>query len=257
MIDQRFGITEGLVIAGVPVVGYWLAFLYELGYCKYFDIPSAFIQIGVLNVLVTMIGILGVLGLINLYLNPVFMLCRGIPGPIRNPLLLVGFLLAVFAGYSIVWRVSLAQFTLVAIMFILPIIFLEFILPLWTQKKVTGYLNKLEAQNMIELKQETLIERMSSIVGRRIFLAAAFIFVVSLAAYFSGGYEAKKQIDFMVVNDLTESVVLKKDGDTYLVAQFDRKGKTVSNNFSLVSGKYPFHFRYERVGPLLPIGLEK
>jgi len=56
MTNQRFGLTEGLVIAVVPATGYWFAFLYELGYCKYFEIPPAFIEIGLLNVLVAIIG---------------------------------------------------------------------------------------------------------------------------------------------------------------------------------------------------------
>lgn len=51
MTETRVGITEALLIAAVPVVGYWIAYLYELGYCRWFGMPPYFIEIGILNVL--------------------------------------------------------------------------------------------------------------------------------------------------------------------------------------------------------------
>jgi hypothetical protein len=257
MTDQRFGLTEGLVIAGVPAAGYWFAFLYELGYCKYFDIPPAFIEIGILNILVAIIGLGGAFALIHLYADPVFVLSRRLAKPIRRALLRISLPVVLFAGYALVVRLTFIQFILVLALFFVPLAFFEFIFPLITQRNISGYLNKLDAQNRIELEHDTLMDLVAMAVGRKIFLFSGFLLMVSFVSYFTGGYEAKTQRDFMVISEQPERVVLKRNSGYFVVARFEREKKSISKDFALVSTEQElFQFNYERVGPLLPDNLE-
>lgn len=256
MTDQRIGLTEGLVIAGVPAAGYWFAFLYELGYCKYFEIPPAFIEIGLLNVLVAIIGLGGVLALFNLYADPVFILSRGLPKPLRAALFRIAVPVVLVSGYAIVARLTPPQFLFAVGIFLVPLAFFEFIFPLLTQRGVKGYLSKLEAQNQTELQHETIMDVVAKSIGRRVFLFSALLFALSFTAYFAGGYEAKTQLDFMVIGEQPEKVVLKRNGAYSVTAQFDREKKSISRNFALISSEQEFRFRYERVGPLSPEALE-
>jgi len=256
MTNQRFGLTEGLVIAVVPATGYWFAFLYELGYCKYFEIPPAFIEIGLLNVLVAIIGLGGVLALFNLYADPVFILSRGLPKPLRAALFRITVPIVLVSGYAIVARLTPQQFSLVAGVFLVPLVIFEFIFPLLTQRDVRGYLSKLEAQNQAELQHETIMDVVAKSIGRRAFLFFGLLFVLSFTAYFAGGYEAKKQLDFMVIDEQPEKVVLKRNGAYSVTAQIDREKKSISRNFALIASEQEFQFRYERVGPLSPEVLE-
>jgi hypothetical protein len=72
MAEDRISLTEGLLIAAVPAAGYWFAYLYELGFCKYFNLPSAFVDIGMPTVLGAIVAMLGVLGIIHVFAEPSF-----------------------------------------------------------------------------------------------------------------------------------------------------------------------------------------
>jgi hypothetical protein len=258
MTEQRFGLTEGLVIAGVPAAGYWFAFLYESRYCKYFDIPSFFIEIGILNILVATIGMVGALALVSLYADLLFMLSGALARSIRDAIFRVSMPLILTAGYALVARFTLVEFLTVAGVFFVPIVFGEFIFPLLTQRSTEGYLNKLEAQNKKELELDNLIDMVANALGRRTFLFLALLLALSFVAYFAGGYEAKTQRDFMVIGEKADKVVLKTISGHFLIAEFDREAKSLSTKFSLVSSEREgFGFNYERIGPLVPVGVKE
>lgn len=153
MTDHRIGLTEGLLIAGVPAAGYWLAFLYELGYCIYFDIPAQFVDIGLLNVLIAIVGFAGFLAMIHLYGGLFYTLSGIFHRAIRTALFRVAVIFCAIAGISIVFRLTEAQFIGSAILFGGFHAFGEFVFPLITQRKIKGYINKLEAQDRFELEQ--------------------------------------------------------------------------------------------------------
>lgn len=253
MTESRLGITEGLLIAGVPVAGYWVAFLYELGYCTYFNIPLSFIEIGILNILVAIVGIAGVLLLISIHANMFYMLLSGIAQPISFSLLKIGTILILISGYALVSRLPFVLFVIIVAIIIVLFGFLEFIFPLLTQRKVTGYLNKLAAQEKTELEHKNIFNFVANSIGRKTVQIILVIFVLSFVAYFAGGYKAKTQRNFMVFVGNGEKVVLKAISGYLLVAEFDRPTKSLSSKFTLVSSEQPeFSFSYERIGPLVP-----
>lgn len=257
MPEQRIGLTEGLLIAGVPVAGYWFAFLYDLGYCRYFDILAWFIDVGILNVFVSTVGLLGLLALVSLYANPLFMILRRLPAALRSAFLRIAIPFAFIAGYALVGRLMLCQFVLLFTPFVVLLLFLEFIFPLITQRGTRGYLAKLDAQNVTEPEHHTLVDAMVRSIGRERSLFFYLIFVFSFVAYFAGGYNAKAQTDFIVLTGSTELVVLKTYKASFLAAKFDRVARSVSPQYTVIPADTQlFQFKFERVGRLLPSGLK-
>ncbi|HAI98626.1 TPA: hypothetical protein DCL30_03785 [Candidatus Peribacteria bacterium] len=60
--ERLYGrITDAIVIAAFTAWAYLLAYLYEYGYLSYFGIPSDFIEIGLINIIVALLWISGFL----------------------------------------------------------------------------------------------------------------------------------------------------------------------------------------------------
>ncbi|HET8761742.1 MAG TPA: hypothetical protein VFN94_11770 [Nitrospiria bacterium] len=257
MPEHRIGLTEGLLIAGVPAAGYWFAFLYELGYCKYFDIPASFIEVSVSNILVAIVGLLGVLVLVNVYADLIFMVFQWLPSAIKSAVLRITIPVVFLTGYALVIRIPFRQVFLVLGLILVPILFLEFILPLIVQRGTRGYLAKLDAQNKSERERITVMDVVASKLGRDNFLHLALIFSISFLAYFAGGYNAKVQREFIVLPGSNELVVLKTYNASFLAAKFDRPSKSVWAEYTLVPADTQVgRFSFERVGPLQPNGLK-
>ena len=253
MSEQRIGLTEGLVVAGIPAAGYWFAYLYELGYCRYFDIPAAFIEISVQEVLVAIAGLCGALGTIVVLSSPLFMLSRSWPKPIRRSMASITIPTLILMGFSLLFHQSTLALISELVVFV-GIVAYEFAVPLLTQKEAAGYLDKLEAEDNARRKIDSLFDVIAKSVGRVPFLLFVGVFLLSYIAYFAGGYEAKTKMYFMVLRSTTEKVVLKKTNDNFLAAQFDRASKKLTSKFSVISSSAQevFEFEFDVVGPLVP-----
>jgi len=57
-----------LLIATSPILGYGLAYVYQLGYCSYFNIPTEFIKLDLTMVLVAIAGTAGVLFFLSCFI---------------------------------------------------------------------------------------------------------------------------------------------------------------------------------------------
>jgi hypothetical protein len=210
-----------------------------------------------LNILVAVIGLAGSIALIHLYANPLFMLSKDLPKPIRLALFRIFIPSALVVSVGIVAQLTPRQFALAIAIFVIPLIFLEFVFPLFAQRNVRGYLNKLVAQDQTELNHKTIIDFAADAVGRKALIFSALLFGLSFVAYLTGAFEAKAQRNFMVIEGNPERVVVKRNSNFFLVAQFDRASKTLSNEFTIFySEKQTFGFRYENMGPLRPASAE-
>ncbi len=254
MLDNKLGLSEGLIIAVIPAAGYWFAFLYELGYCKYFDIPVSFVEVGLVNILISLVGILGLIGLANIYANAILFLFKDIPEAIKSALLRVSVPTLFMAGYGLVAKLSSFFIPLIVITF--PLIFIEFILPCFAQRNVKGYLAKLEAQKKIDLEHDSFTDLIAKKMSKGSALSILLVFILSFVSYFSGGYNAKGQTDFIVLTGEKESVVLKMYNSYFIAASFKRESKSVSAEYKLIPVDENLSiFKFEKIGPLQPNGL--
>jgi hypothetical protein len=253
MAENRISLTEGLLIAAVPVAGYWFAYLYELGFCKYFNLPAAFIDIGIPTVLGAILAIFVVLSLISIFAELPFTILSALPRSIGAPIRRIGFAIILMFGFAIVARYTLMQFMIVASIFAVPLLFFHFVFPLITERGTSGYLAKLEAHYRRDLQHESLMDIVAKKVGMSWFRLFFLLYLLSFASYFAGGYNARLQSSFMVLPGPPELVVLKQFGGRVVTATFDRKTRTVSPDYRLVSFDSSLgEFRFVRLGPLTP-----
>lgn len=253
MAENRIGLTEGLLIAAVPAAGYWFAYLYELGFCKYFNLPAAFIDIGIPTVLGAIVAIFGVLGLIYMFAELPFTILSAVPRSIGAPIRRMGLAIMIMGAFAIVGRYTLALFMTVAIIFAVPLLFFHFVFPLITERGTSGYLAKLDAHHRRDLRTDNLMDIAARKIGASWFRLLFLLFLLSVVSYFAGGYNARVQSSFMVLPGPPELVVLKQFGTSVVTVTFDRKTRSVSSDFRLISFDNNLgQFRFERVGPLTP-----
>ena len=54
-------LSDGLLIAGVPLLGYAIAFAYECGYARYYGIPLQLISLTLTQILVAIAGVISII----------------------------------------------------------------------------------------------------------------------------------------------------------------------------------------------------
>lgn len=143
--DKKSLLThEALLVVLIPLVGYAISFLYEIGYCNTFNIPSYFIRPSPTTVFIGMSSIAGFLLLyfITRWFCESFLGTGPISSGIRRlaiPSLISIYTIALF-GTDWKWLSA-------AIGGLVVIIFMQFGVPLFTQSKHPTYRDKLEAED--------------------------------------------------------------------------------------------------------------
>jgi len=252
MADQKFGFTEGLLITGVPALGYWLAFLYELGYCKYFNIPSTFIEIGILNILIAIVGTTALLAVLHLFADPFYVFFGKAPHAIKRALRMTFLPLGVCIGLVFVFKYSFLVAVIIVCVVGLPIALIEFVIPLVTQRGVQGYVAKLEAASNYDYEHNTsIMDTLAEKVGFKAFSLFFYLIIFSFVVYLAGGFNAQMKSDFMVLKGDPDMVVLKTYNSSLLATGFDRSSKNISAEFKMVAFDSSLElFTLERIGPL-------
>jgi hypothetical protein len=158
--------------------------LYELGYCKYFNLPAAFVDIGIPTVLGAIVAILGVLGVIHMFAETSFSVVSALSRPVKAIILRIGLIIALMGGYAMVCRTTIKKF--ITSLFVVPLLFSHFIFPLLTQRGTNGYLAKLEAQHQIDFQADSLVDIAEKKIGRRWFILLFFLYLLSfISDYFN------------------------------------------------------------------------
>lgn len=252
MNESKLGLSEGIVLAAMPVFGYWVAYLYELGFCKFFAIPAELIEIGIPIILAAILGIIFVMGFIQMTIDSIFFtLWARLPAQIRPTLLKVIAMMFIYCSLSLAnnWSIS-TNTTIFSILFV-PILFIDWILPLFTQRSIVGYLNKIHAAYQADLAIDQPTDKLLKIGGGQIGKLFLLCYVVSLMAYLAGGLEARLKNQFMVLYGPPERIVLKIYDQNLIAATFDRKLRQISNDFVVIPiSKTPETFKVEMLGRL-------
>jgi len=79
---RHFWVQQGIIVAASPVIGYGLAFLYEIGFCGIFKIPREFIRLDLTSVFVAAGSLVGII-LILYYTVDLFLI---LAPPRQSPL---------------------------------------------------------------------------------------------------------------------------------------------------------------------------
>ena len=197
MANKSSYLTEGVFLAGIPAVGYWVSYLYELGYFSHFKLPKYLIEITVntilLNCLIILIGVVVGVFIID------FVRRRMHGSSLAIQVVAFQILVAFFIsfGFYIAFELSVNAFRLLLFFTVGPVIFRGLIYPLWSQRRVKGFVKKLDAAMHVDFEFESLTGKFGDKIGMDLFIAAAFLYFVSLLAYFLGGMLLKMSSNFI------------------------------------------------------------
>lgn len=251
---QHGWMTEGIVIAAVPVAAYLAAFVYEAGYFTVFSIPLALVRVDLTTVFIALGALVAVLVFVFALANTIYVLLPGSKGVIHRSVVRIIFVLSPVVPFLVISGMRREQVFVVFALGSLVVMSLlvEFVFPLITQRQQTTYTKKLEAQE--ELDRRIRLPR--SLIGNRISrpaIWATYAILVALVLSFNVGQgTALRQEEFLVTLSPSDRVVLRIYGDTLILAPFDRATQEIQREFAIqpIDKASELGLRLERVGPL-------
>ncbi len=255
MFDKKSLITEGLIIATVPVIGYLYAYLFYAGNFKVFKIPIDLISITPTTIFVVAGIIMGLFFTILQLSSFVLMFfpARNHDNPILQSVskfsVFMILLIALLIIYGGDWEKYI--YYVVGMFFIA---FFEFIFPLITQRGKGNYKDKLIVQHEVERKVrlpliDDIADRLNYLDRSKFELLIYLVFSLFLT-YNAGIANAEKQKKFLELED-TNNIVLNISGDRLILSSYN-SNKELSDFFQVTTrdniiGK---NLRLKEIGPL-------
>jgi hypothetical protein len=226
------------IVAITPIavaLGYIVAYLYELGYCNAFGIPTEFISPDTTHVLIAVSKVF--LSALSLFwVAYVFVTMATKPkrrGPIQRRFILLGIIGLIYIAFAIDYPSARREWYLIIPIFII-FIFLSFIGPAITHRNIKGYRNRLIAQDEINAATNP-INYIEKHLGRSIVIILLLLLPWIALPYFNGETDAAEQENFLVPSTHQSSVVLRIYGDNLICAELDPQGVKLTGRFFVIS----------------------
>ncbi|ELI6429480.1 hypothetical protein RRM58_004796 [Vibrio harveyi] len=238
-----------LFISAVPPFAYWLTYLFQYGFCKHYGIPSNFIDISLVNVLVCGFGFAVFFHFLSSLAEVIWAIVYGFSPILKSKLRrtivppFYGFALAYAFGYEIY---SVVIFAVGLIL----IAFYEFIVPIFIVKGGT-YEQKLETVQHEDFKYDSAHDVFSQKYGHELHGLLFTSANISILALFLGSVWASTNNDY-IVSTTQDKIVLKIYDKQYLTTGFDAESGTYNREFQLVSFEDFGVFEYLKIRNLLP-----
>lgn len=243
-------ITETTLISSVPIAGYAVAYLYQLGYNSVFGLTNDFINISlesVFKALGALSIVLGFVFLVSLFYDVYLKIRPGLKLPILRLFMAVLYLLFMYAIFSDTDYTQ--KYMLPGFIFLGLVVLIDFISPLLFQWSTKGYLNKIAtAQKELEssLHGKKMSKFINNVVAKLPGGVVTYLFVlifVIFGSYQIGVSSALNPGSYMSTKDGKE-LLIKKDGHDIVTA-------TIENNFVKQDFKFfrvsedgkPFEFK--------------
>jgi hypothetical protein len=252
-------LTDALVLAIVPALGYALTVLHEVGYMTYFNLPLSLIRIETPMALITSAYVLGFF-LLFLFLFDSF--TEPIESFVNNTTsnwFLPAALYLVYASIPYITRAKLMEDGDYVDLQVACYMFLGLYFSLFCHSFKTSVANRIEESNakdeQIKYWSRTLFRRLPRPL-------LALIGIALLAIYFSfnlGVSEARHQKWFLIPESAPDAVVFRIYGDNLVTSKFDRVNQEMIPRFTIqplgdASPKEAAVLKYEPIGPLKPWG---
>lgn len=225
-VIERKGIPEALLLAGASALSYAVAYAYRSGFASYFDLPPLLLTPTLGGILQAGAAVGALLLSLSIIVNGLWMFLprrnsamgRSVRRLFLMLLITVLMLFSLFA-YRWGWTVVIGALCFFG--------FFELIFPLITQRKTSGYENKLLAQEKVETTFTSLLGEANKRFGS-LFIAIIFTALILLSFAHSVGYKAaKEQEDYFVLTDTPGYIVAAMDDDVLVLAAYDQIAMTV------------------------------
>lgn len=250
-------LPDAVIIFLIPVLAYVLAFRYEHGYCTVFRIPIYLIKLDINN-------LLGYVTFLYILVMPVyFFLDAMIESRQKDDRLQWDFLIdTVWILFLLMTVYSFNLLTIPTGLIIISLTvmlyaYLKYIRPIFTQKDIKGYKNKLKQRKPIIIVEDSLMDLAIKKFGlARFMLVTILILMIGILGTI-GAFVAKTQTSFMILKSNPELVVLRKYSNSLICAEFDREKKECKEEFYIkileeISAQ-GVKILTERIGPLTVI----
>jgi hypothetical protein len=259
MDEGKIGLNEGIIVAAIAVIpafGYWIAYLYDLGYCTFFDIPYYYINVSIIQTITAIIAVINIIGIVFLLGEPFYYIFMSLPNQLQTPIRAIFLSITMMIGASIVYKLSWKSTIIVIGIMAGSIILCEFVLPLLFYRKIKGYLAKIDKHNKNQDWDKSIFGSIRKKLGYNLYACFTWGLIISLLSFYTGGIKAKRMTDFIVLDEASDMVVLKVHDGYFLAADVDRSEKKIYPKYKHISKENGGRkFKFERVGPLMPKGL--
>jgi hypothetical protein len=245
-------LTEGIIIASAPLFGYLAALVYESGYAKSFGIPFELVEVDLKSVFIAMSALIGLVLTFQLLIFLFIDFYRKREDPIKLGLLKVSPWIILFSISFYLFGPNGWKEWIFMLVFLSIMTFYVFIFPIISQRGKKGYREKIKAEMIASATEDTWIGRGYDLLGIKGGLAILLLTGLHYTFYQAGKAEGFKRTEYMVTKASSECAVLRIYHDSMVCAPFDRKLKTIKQQFIIL--KYPddpeFVLTLEKIGPL-------
>lgn len=251
-------LDTSLFIGFLTLLGYAIAFVFQLPQANYYGIPYYFIEIKPENIFFITFILSSMVISLSPYLN-MFKRNRIVENKYMSQL---RFLLAVYL--VLISFMLFSGFPYLNIIYwsfcMLSVILLEIVLPLFCGRGIKGWKQKLKSADAaicryVRTDKKNVIEntllKISIVPKECIFIFALFVYL----AYISGFYYVRFKMNYYVLNTTPTMLLVTKYGDTMFAVSFDPVTLVFSPELNMFDKDYildnKIKLEYKKVGNLI------
>lgn len=251
---KKYKISSTIIVTFFTAYSYFISYQYQNGYYKYFNLPSFLIEISLKNIMTSFFSLFSFIFITYIVIN-------GLTASIFNDtnvyivklikkyiyISLIYFLLYTF-GYKEETKEAVIG---IVIGIVTLNIIVDFIKPIFTQKHVRGYKNKIINENKKIEKSDDAYEYKNSInhfLFKRMPLLPnllLFLFITIIISYGLGNYEARNQKIFTIINN--DKIILGNYNDCFIVKNIDYKEDALEPHFYLITNKENYKYTNKKI----------
>jgi hypothetical protein len=244
------------IVAIIPIavaLGYTVAYLYELGYCNAFGVPTEFISPDATHVLIA-VGKVFLSAVALFWTIYVFITMTAKPkrsGPIRRRLILLMTIGVIYIAFAIDYPSARREWYLIIPIYFI-FIFMFFIAPAIAFRRTKGYRRRLIVQDRRNVAANPL-NYIEKHVGRSVVIILLLLVPWILLPYSTGQTDAVEQTRFLVPSTYQNSVVLRIYGENLICADLDPHNHHLTGSFFMmrVSDEPKPHLSLRDIGHLV------
>ncbi len=247
-------ISDAIWVIALTAASYAIAFSYESGFAKYFNIPVSLISISPTLLLNAAGALLAAAIPMYAIANAIWpllprsetALAKAVRLLVKQTLFL-GFLFSPFLVHGEGWYLFGGVVAATA--------FFELIFPLFTQWRIPTFEQKLAEQDRIERKSIPFSLTGTAIgrFGKAPVVFFLLLLVVSSFANILGSQEAKRKTEFFLVKSELNTILLYQYDNVFVMQSFDPESKVLTGSLNIArlgDGK-DIKLAIESVGPLI------
>lgn len=244
--------SESVVLASIPALGYWVAFVYELGYFKYFDLPRSLIEIALNAILLNSLSIVSGLLFFAIVFDFIRRTVSGVTEKLKFTLYKLLFVYFLVFGFGLVFDRPIHEIQILLLVLAVPIILKEILWPLWSHRHIEGFGNKVAAAKKkdFELEFDSGTDKLAEKIGAAPFSVLAFIYLISIFSYLAGGYQANKQEYFLTSKEKPNFILVRKYTNNWLALKVDMDSREFHKTYELIPANKISEFSSTNIGKL-------